>query len=330
MADRPDPASLDYSRSDLANLDSSPERAPGGPPPPGVDVSVPHPARVRNFWLGGRDYFKADRITAEQLAREYPHLPAMARAERAFLVRAIRFLAGPARIRQFLDIGSGLPAGGNTHEIAQRIVPDTGIVYVDNDPGVLAHAKALLDRTDALSGNGTRFGGAVLGGAGAVLGEAAVTAGGQVNGPGPVSYVDTDLRDVNGVLHGAAATLDFRKPVALIMLGVLGHLTDYGAARSIISQLVAALPSGSYLAIADGVTTDDAINRAQLRFNSRSDAIYDSHADAYYLRRPDEFASFFDGLDLVDPGVVACAKWKPDRASAGDQGVPVHCGVARA
>jgi hypothetical protein len=330
VAESPAPDSLDYSRPDLDSLDGRPERDPGGPPPPGVDVSMPHPARVRNFWLGGRDYFKADRITGEQLAREYPHLPAMARAERAFLVRAIRFLAGPARIRQFLDIGSGLPAGGNTHEIAQRIVPDTGIVYVDNDPGVLAHAKALLDRADTLAQNGTGFGGtAVLGGAGAVLGEAAVTAGGHVNGPGPVSYVDTDLRDVNGMLNGAAATLDFRRPVALMMLGVLGHLTDYGVARSIISQLLAALPAGSYLAIADGVATDDAINRAQLRFNSRSDALYDSHADAYYLRRPDEFASFFDGLDLVDPGVVACAKWKPDRASAGDQGVPVHCGVAR-
>jgi S-adenosyl methyltransferase len=315
--------------------DSSPDRDPGGTPPPGVDVSVPHPARVRNFWLGGHDYFKADRITGEQLAREYPHLPAMARTERAFLVRAMRFLAGPARMRQFLDIGSGLPAGGNTHEIAQRIVPDTGIVYVDNDPGVLAHAKALLGRAgDDMSLHGSSFGGsalggAVLGGAGAVLGEAAATAGGQVNGPGPVSYIDADLRDVTAVLNGAASTLDFRKPVALIMLGVLGHLTDYGAARSIISQLLAALSPGSYLAIADGVSTDDAINRAQLRYNSRADGIYDSHADAYQLRRPDEFASFFDGLDLVEPGVVACATWKPDRASAGDQGVPVHCGVAR-
>ena len=311
--------------------DSPPDRDPGGSPPPGVDVSMPHPARVRNFWLGGHDYFKADRITGEQLAQEYPHLPALARAERAFLVRAMRFLAGPARIRQFLDIGSGLPAGGNTHEIAQRIVPDTGIVYVDNDPGVLAHAKVLLDQLPASGGTalgGTVLGGAALGGAGAVLGEAAVS-GGRVNGPGPVSYVDADLRDVTAVLNGAASTLDFRRPVGLIMLGVLGHLTDYGAARSIISQLLSALPSGSYLAIADGVSTDDAINRAQLRYNSRADVIYDSHADSYYLRRPDEFASFFDGLELVEPGVVACANWKPDRTSAGDQNMPVQCGVAR-
>jgi hypothetical protein len=331
VADSPDPASPATS-----SPDTSPEdRDPGGPPPPGVDASVPHPARVRNFWLGGQDYFKADRAAGLQLASEYPHLPELARAERAFLVRAIRFLAGPARIRQFLDIGSGLPSGGNTHEIAQRVVPDTGIVYVDNDPGVLAHAKALLDRADApMGGPGYRGGGpgyrggAVLGGAGAVLGEAAVT-GGHVNGPGPVSYIDADLRDVRAVLNGAAATLDFRRPIALMMLGILGQLPDYGAARSIISQLLAALPEGSYLAIADGVSTDDAINRAQLRFNSQSDTIYDSPADTYYLRRPDEFATFFDGLDLVEPGVVPCAKWKPDRASAAEEGVPVHCGVAR-
>jgi hypothetical protein len=334
VADSPDAVNPDVSSAGSGR----PDRDPAGPPPPGVDASVPHPARVRNFWLGGSDYFKADRTAGAQLAQEYPHLPEMARAERAFLVRAMRFLAGPARIRQFLDIGSGLPAGGNTHEIAQRIVPDTGIVYVDNDPVVLAHAKALLDRASApadgagghaASGYGASgYGGAVLGGAGAVLGEAAV-AGGHVNGPGPISYVDADLRDVRAVLNGAASTLDFGKPIALIMLGILGHITDYGAARSIVSQLLAALPPGSYLAMADGVSTDDAINRAQLRFNARADAIYEAYGDAYSLRRPDEFASFFDGLDLVEPGVVPCAKWKPDRASAAEQGVPVHCGVAR-
>jgi hypothetical protein len=307
------PSDIDPGSTSGRDLGRDLGRDPGGPPPPGVEASEPHPARVRNFWLGGRDYFRADRTTGMQLAQEYPHLPEMARAERAFLVRAIRFLAGPARIRQFLDVGSGLPAGGNTHEIAQRIVPDTGIVYVDNDPVVLAHAKALLD-----SAEGTSFGGPVNG-----------PVNGQVNGLGPVSYVDADLRDVTAVLNGAASTLDYRSPVALIMVGVLGHVTDYGAARSIVSQLLGALPSGSYLALADGVSTDDAINRAQLRFSSRADEIYDSPADGYSLRRPDEFASFFDGLDLVAPGVVPCAKWKPDRASADGQDVPVHCGVAR-
>src|SRR6266704_3905873 len=124
-----------------------PERAaaePWGPPPAGLDVSAPHPARVWNYWLGGRDFFAADKAAGEEIGQEFPHLAEMARAERAFLVRAVRFLAGPAKIRQYLDIGAGLPAGGNTHEIAQRIAPDSKIVYADNDPAVLLHAKALL------------------------------------------------------------------------------------------------------------------------------------------------------------------------------------------
>ena len=124
---------------------------PGGPPPPGLNVSTAHPARVWNYWLGGRDYFAADRAAGEQLSREFPHLAQAARAERAFLVRAVRFLAGPARIRQFLDIGAGLPADGNTHEIAQRVAPDAGILYLDNDPAVLLHAHTLLRRPDLAS-----------------------------------------------------------------------------------------------------------------------------------------------------------------------------------
>src|SRR5712691_2824002 len=174
--------------------------APWGPPPAGLDVSVPHPARVWNYWLGGRDYFAADRAAGEEISREFPHVAATARAERAFLVRAVRFLAGPARIRQFLDIGAGLPAGGNTHEIAQRIAPDTGIVYADYDPLVRLHAKALLSSPMLAS---TR--------------ERAV------------SYVDADLRDVAAILAGAAGTLDLARPVALVMLGVLGHIDDHGA-----------------------------------------------------------------------------------------------------
>jgi len=273
-------------------------RDPSGPPPPGVDASVAHPARVWNFWLGGRDYFKADRLAATQTGEEFPHLPQTVRAERAFLVRALRYLAGPARIRQFLDIGSGLPAGGNTHEIAQRIAPDAGVVYVDNDPVVLAHAKALLD---------------------------------DIPGPtdGAVGYVDADLRDVSSVIRGASSTLDYRKPVALIMLGILGYIEDHGVARSITSQLLAALPAGSYLAIADGVSSNDGINRAQLRYNSRADT-------PYYLRRPDELTSFFDGLEVVEPGIVPCPQWKPDRAyeagsEAADSSAEAHvyCGVAR-
>src|ERR1700730_9566936 len=186
---------------------------PWGPPPAGLDVSVPHPARVWNYWLGGRDFFATDKAAGEEISREFPHLAETARAERAFLVRVVRFLAGPARIRQFLDIGAGLPAGGNTHEIAQRIAADTGIVYADNDPAVLVHARALL-QTPMLASTPE----------------------------GTVSYVDADLRDVTAVLASSARTLDLEPPVALIMLGVLGHLDDPGAGRAINQQLMDALP----------------------------------------------------------------------------------------
>jgi O-methyltransferase involved in polyketide biosynthesis len=271
------------------------DRDPGGPPPPGLDVSTAHPARVWNYWLGGRDYFAADRALGERMSQEFPHLAQTARAERAFLVRAVRFLAGPARIRQFLDIGAGLPAGGNTHEIAQRIAPDTGIVYADNDPAVLVHARALLQNPVLAS-----------------------------TPEGAVSYVGADLRDVTDVLASSARTLDLSKPVALIMLGVLGHLDDHGAARSITSQLMGALPSGSYLAIADGVAGGGPADDAQQRYN-------DAATVPYHLRRPDQLASFFDGLDLIEPGVVPCPRWKPDAADAGapPDEAAAYCGVAR-
>jgi O-methyltransferase involved in polyketide biosynthesis len=269
---------------------------PAAEPPAGVDASAPHPARMWNYWLGGRDYFDADRAAGDRLGREFPHLTEIARAERAFLVRAVRFLAGPARIRQFLDIGAGLPAGGNTHEIAQRIAPDTGIVYADHDPAVLAHARALL--------------------ASPVLASSP---------EGVVRYIDADLRDVTAVLAGSARTLDHARPVALMLLGVLGYVHDYGAARSITSQLMDALPPGSYLAIADGVATSEFLSTAQQRYNEQA-------VTAYHLRRPDELASFFDGLDLVEPGVVPCPLWKPDvrdgRAAPSGQAA-AYCGVAR-
>src|SRR5271157_4614028 len=265
---------------------------PCGPPPAGLDVSMPHPARVWNYWLGGRDFFAADRAASEEISREFPHLAQTARAERAFLVRAVRFLVGPARIRQFLDVGAGLPAGGNTHEIAQRIALDSGIVYADNDPAVLLHAKALLAGPMLASRPG-----------------------------GAVTYTDADLRDVAAVLAGAASTLDMSKPVALIMLGILGYLEDYGAARSITSQLMDALPAGSYLVAADGVTANPVIGSAQRRYDESARPRYGASAPApYQLRRPDELTSFFDGLDLVEPGVVPCPRWRPDGYGADGRG----------
>jgi O-methyltransferase involved in polyketide biosynthesis len=293
----------------LPSSPGPPARDPGGPPPAGLDVSTPHPARVWNYWLGGRDYYAADRVAGEAIGREFPHLAESARAQRAFLVRAVRFLAGPARIRQFLDIGAGLPAGGNTHEIAQRIAPDSRIVYADHDPVVILHAKALLG------------------------GHAPASAPG-----GAVSYLDADLRDVAVVLAGAAGVFDTARPAALILLGVLGHVEDYGAARSLTSQLMDALPPGSYLVVADGVSASRTVDRAQQRYDQLARERFGPSAPApYLLRRPDELASFFDGLDLVEPGVVPCPRWRPDPSGPGrarsvrppsDQAAAC-CGVAR-
>jgi S-adenosyl methyltransferase len=282
--------------------------SPYGPAPAGLDVSAPHPARVWNYWLGGRDFFAADKAAGEETGREFPHLAEMARAERAFLVRAVRFLAGPARIRQFLDVGAGLPAGGNTHELAQRIAPDSRVFYADNDPAVLLHAKALLGSPMLAS-----------------------------TPEGAVSYADADLRDVAAVLAGAASTLDLSKPVALILLGILGHVDDYGAARSIASQLMDALPAGSYLVIADGTAADQETGSAQRRYDASARPRYGVSAPApYLLRRPDELISFFDGLDLTEPGVVPCPQWRPDgpgpdrpEGSAPGTGEVAYCGVAR-
>ena len=277
---------------------------PWGPPPAGLDVSAPHPARVRNYWLGGRDFFAADKAAAEEIGRDFPHLPETARAERAFLVRAVRFLAGPAKILQYLDVGAGLPAGGNTHEIAQRIAPESKIVYADNDPAVLLQAKALLGNPMLAS-----------------------------TPDGTVCYTDADLRDVAAVLAAAGSALRLSRPVALIMLGILGHVDDYGAARSITSQLVDALPAGSYLVIADVLAANPGITGAQRRYDASARPRYGTSAPTpYVLRRPDELTSFFDGLDLIEPGVVPCLQWRPDgRGPDGDSedAAAAYCGVAR-
>ena len=276
---------------------------PWGPPPAGLDVSAPHPARVWNYWLGGRDFFAADKAAGEEIGQEFPHLAEMARSERAFLVRAVRFLAGPAKIRQYLDIGAGLPAGGNTHEIAQRIAADSKIVYADNDPAVLLHAKALLGNPMLAS-----------------------------TPDGAVCYTDADLRDVAAVLAGGqrAYPLPAGRADHAGRPRPRGRL---GAARSITSQLMDALPAGSYLVAADGVAANQGIISAQRRYDESARPRYGANAPApYALRRTDELTSFFDGLDMTEPGVVPCPEWRPDgrgpEGASGDAAVAV-CGVAR-
>jgi hypothetical protein len=190
-----------------------------------LDAGVPHSARVWNYWLGGKDNFPADRQVGDQVRAVFPAIVENARASRAFLGRAVRCLTGEAGIRQFLDIGTGLPTASNTHEVAQQVAAECRIVYVDNDPMVLAHARALLTSSPE----------------------------------GATDYVDADVRETDKILQEAARTLDFTQPVALMMLGILGNVADYDEARSIVKRLLDGVPSGSYLVINDGTNTSEEI-----------------------------------------------------------------------
>jgi len=261
---------------DSSALSSGPEE-PSSTARTGIDTTVPHSARIWNYWLGGKDNFAVDRAAGDAWAATFPGVRDIARASRSFLTRSLHYLAAEAGIRQFLDIGTGLPTADNTHQVAQRVAPGARIVYVDNDPLVLAHARALLTSTPE----------------------------------GATAYIHADLRDPDKILAEAAETLDFTKPIALILSGVLGHVVDIGEARSIVRGLMDALPSGSYLSLNDGtsVVGGDQVEQATQDYN-------ESGALPYIQRTPEEIASFFDGLELVPPGVVSCPRWRPDPAPA--------------
>jgi len=261
---------------DSSALSSGPEE-PSSTARTGIDTTVPHSARIWNYWLGGKDNFAVDRAAGDAWAATFPGVRDIARASRSFLTRSLHYLAAEAGIRQFLDIGTGLPTADNTHQVAQRVAPGARIVYVDNDPLVLAHARALLTSTPE----------------------------------GATAYIHADLRDPDKILAEAAEALDFTKPIALILSGVLGHVVDIGEARSIVRGLMDALPSGSYLSLNDGtsVVGGDQVEQATQDYN-------ESGALPYIQRTPEEIASFFDGLELVPPGVVSCPRWRPDPAPA--------------
>ncbi len=256
-----------------------------------LDTSVPHGARVWNYWLGGKDNFAADREAGEQVRQVFPEIVEVARVSRAFLVRAVRYLAGEAGIRQFLDIGTGLPTADNTHEVAQRIAPESRIVYVDNDPMVLTHARALLTSAPE----------------------------------GATDYLDADARDTEKILQDAARTLDFAQPVALMMLGILGNVVDYDEACSVVKRLVDAVPSGSYLVVNDGT------NVVSREARDAATQISVEAGTPYIARHPDQIARFFDGLELLEPGVVSTPRWRPDLRAGEDlpAELDVFCGVAR-
>jgi hypothetical protein len=254
---------------------------------PAVDESVPHSARIWNYWQGGKDYYAVDKEAGDQYIAVFPGIVDIAKNMRYFLRRSVRFLAGEAGISQFLDIGTGLPTADNTHQVAQQANPAARIVYVDNDPTVLAHARALLTSTPE----------------------------------GVTTYIDTDLTDTKVVLSEAAKTLDLAQPVAVTINGVLGHTNDYGVASSVVHGLMDNLASGSYLAFSDSTTEDEAFNRAQQGYD-------DTGAVPYKLWTPEEIAGFFDGLELVEPGLVPIPLWRPEPGDDPKE-LPTLAGVGR-
>ena len=238
-----------------------------------LDTSAAHIARVYDYWLGGKDNFTADRAAGEATMAVYPGIRLSARANRAFLARAVRHLAGTEGIRQFLDIGTGLPTANNTHEVAQSVAPDSRIVYVDNDPLVLAHARALLA--------GTR--------------------------EGTTAYLDADLRDPDEILARAGATLDFSQPVAIMLIAILHYIEDLDQARQIVGRLLGAVPPGSFLVI-----THAGIDLFPDEIGSFEEVL-NQHlpGDHHVARTRDTVTGFFDAVRLLEPGVVRVSEWRP-------------------
>jgi len=254
------------------------------------DTSVAHMARVYDYWLGGKDNFAADREAAKQAIAANPGILTDVRANRAFLAHAVRYLAGECGIRQFLDIGTGIPTANNTHGVAQSVSPDCRVVYVDNDPVVLSHARALLTSDPA----------------------------------GATDYVDADLRDTREILDSAARTLDFSRPVAVTLLAILHLIPDSDDPRGIVATLMAAVPPGSYLVITHpaGDVRPAAVAEMTRRVNARLGPTRGTMRDQAAVTR------LFDGLELLDPGVVQPQLWRPAGAVP-EAEVGIWCGVAR-
>ncbi|HEX6967975.1 MAG TPA: SAM-dependent methyltransferase [Micromonosporaceae bacterium] len=241
-----------------------------------IDTSVPHPARRYNYWLGGKDNFQADRESGDAIAAAFPGIRTAALENRYFLRRAVAYLAKEAGVRQFLDIGTGIPTADNTHEVAQRIAPESRIVYVDNDPIVLAHARALLTSTPE----------------------------------GATAYIDADLREPEKILNhpDLLRTLDLSQPVGLMLIAVLHFVMDHEDAYGLVAGLLDALPSGSYVALSHA--TFDFMTPEHRR--SSEAALATGRHGAFRGRSRDEVVRFFDGLELVPPGVVLLSEWRAD------------------
>jgi hypothetical protein len=259
--------------------------------PLGFDISVAHPARVYDYWLGGKDHFEPDRIAAQEVIAVRPTIIRDIRANREFLGRVVRFLAGEAGIRQFLDIGTGIPSANNTHEVAQSVAPDCRIVYVDNDPIVLAHARALLTSTPE----------------------------------GTCAYLDADLKDTGKILQEAERTLDFSRPVAVLFIGVLHLVSDADEPLRIMGEMLDATVAGSYLSLTQPAKD---VNADQVAEGARR---YNEHVKTPQTRRTyAETLRFFDGMEVVPPGLVQCHRWRPAPGAVGlEENVSAYGGVAR-
>jgi S-adenosyl methyltransferase len=257
-----------------------------------LDTGTAHIARVYDYWLGGKDNFSADRAAGDEALEAFPGLISSVRANRAFLARVVRYLAAQHGIRQFLDIGTGIPASSNTHEVAQSVVPEARVVYVDNDPMVLAHARALLSSSEQ----------------------------------GATAYLDADLRDTGTILEDAAPTLDLTRPVAIMLLAMLHYIPDLAEARQIVERLMGAVPAGSFLVVSHAGTDllPDDVAAFEKSLNAHLPA------DQHHFARPrDVVTSFFDGLQLLEPGLVRVSDWRPESAEEAATPTILWGGVGR-
>lgn len=255
-----------------------------------INFDVPHSARIWNYWMGGKDNYEVDRAAGDSWIAVHPDIVTMAKQSRQFLIRAVRFLAGEAGMRQFLDIGTGLPTMQNTHEVAQQIAPESRIVYVDNDPLVLMHARTLLRNTTP---------------------------------EGVTTYVDADLHHPDLIISDARNVLNLNQPVAVMFMGILGHVATFDEVRSIVTQVMAAVPSGSYLAIYDSTDTSEAVREAQEKYD-------ETGAVPYILRSPEQISQCFQGLEMMDPGLVSITQWRPNTIEVGTvKPIDAYGGLAR-
>ncbi|NNH70720.1 SAM-dependent methyltransferase [Nocardia uniformis] len=259
-------------------------------PNPAIRTDIPHSARIWNYWMGGKDNYDIDRVVGDASLEIDPDISAMAVQSRQFLIRAVSFLASEVGLRQFLDIGTGLPTMQNTHEVAQSVSAESKVVYVDNDPLVLAHARALLTST---------------------------------TDEGVTTYIEADFHDPENILQAASQVLNFTQPIGVMFMGVLGHARSYEDMQRIIRTVMDAVPSGSYLVFWDG--TIDNPNYVKL-----CEEYTKSGGVPYEPRTKEQLEVAFEGMELVEPGFSPITRWRTDTAQIGSiQDVSAYGGVAR-